>query len=439
MTPTVTESLSRLYRLHAAGIKFGLETERVLLERLGHPEQGLGIIHVAGTNGKGSVCSMLEAVLRRSGLKTGLYTSPHLIRFNERIRINGRCISDETLAALIPRVDEQARDTAARPGGQEVTFFEFTTALAFECFKREHVDIVVLETGMGGRLDATNVITPLVSVITGVSLEHTDYLGKDLSSIAAEKGGIIKPGRPVVIGPMAEEALPVIQRLAQERQARLIQAQDIVAVKRKSQNLDGQQAGIESDNTSYGGLRCPLIGRHQLENMGIAVAALEVLRDECGLSVTPRAVKEGLEMVRWPGRCQVLSKEPVTILDGAHNPEGAHILSQVLHELVKGQPVGLVAGMCADKDLGGFLRALAGRIQRVWAVPLRTERSLPPGTIAAQAQVMGCPVAIASVPDALREASAWAAANRGVVCIAGSLYLAGEVLELRGKTESLFD
>ena len=439
MTPTVTESLARLYRLHAAGIKFGLETERVLLERLGHPEQGLGIIHVAGTNGKGSVCSILEAVLRRSGLKTGLYTSPHLIRFNERIRINGRCISDEALASLIPRVDQQARGVATRPGGQEVTFFEFTTALAFEFFKREHVDIVVLETGMGGRLDATNVITPLISVITGVSLEHINYLGKDLQSIAAEKGGIIKPGRPVVIGPLAEETLPIIQRLAQERQARLIQARDVVSVKRKSQNLDGQQVSVESDSTSYGSLRCPLIGRHQLENMGIIVAVLEVLRDECGLSVIPMAVKEGLARVRWPGRCQVLSKEPVTILDGAHNPEGAHILSQVLHELVKGQPVGLVAGLCADKDLDGFLRALAGRIQRVWAVPLRNERSLPPAAMAAQAKVAGWPVTTSSVPDALREASAWAAANCGAVCIAGSLYLAGEVLELRGDTDRLFD
>lgn len=439
MTPTVAESLSRLYRLHAAGIKFGLETEHALLERLGHPEHGLGIIHVAGTNGKGSVCSMLEAILRRSGLKTGLYTSPHLIRFNERIRINGQCISDEALASLISRVDEQARGAAARPGGQEVTFFEFATAMAFECFKREQVDIVVLETGMGGRLDATNVITPLISVITGVSLEHTDYLGKDITSIAAEKGGIIKPGRPVVIGPMADEVLPVIQRLAQERQARLIHARDVVAVKRKSQNLDGQQVSIESDSASYGGLRCPLIGRHQLENMGIAVAALEVLRDECGLGVAPRAVKEGLEMVRWPGRCQVLSKEPVTILDGAHNPEGAHILSQVLHELVKAQPVGLVAGLCADKDLAGFLRALKGRIRRVWAVPLRTGRSLPPAAMAAQAKVLGCPATTASVPDAFREASAWAAANHGAVCIAGSLYLAGEVLELRGDTERLFD
>ncbi|MFH1029579.1 MAG: folylpolyglutamate synthase/dihydrofolate synthase family protein, partial [Pseudomonadota bacterium] len=416
-----------------------LETERALLERLGHPERDLKIVHVAGTNGKGSVCSMLEAVLRRSGLKTGLYTSPHLIRFNERIRINGRCISDEALASLIPRVDEHAKGAATRPGGQEVTFFEFTTALAFECFKREQVDIVVLETGMGGRLDATNVISPLISVITGISLEHTDYLGKDLPGIAAEKGGIIKPGRPVIIGTMDEESLSVIQRLAQERQARLIQARDVISVKRKSQKLDGQQVSLESDSTSYGGLCCPLLGRHQLENMGIAVAALEVLRDECGLPITNQAVKDGLAQVRWPGRCQVLSKDPVTILDGAHNPEGACILSQVLHELVKGQPVGLVTGMCADKDLNGFLRALAGKIRRGWAVPLRTERSLPPAAIAAQAHVLGCPVSIASVPDALREASAWAVANHGVVCIAGSLYLAGEVLELRGDTERLFD
>ncbi len=439
MPSTVAESLSRLYRLHAAGIKFGLETEVALLERLGHPERNLAIIHVAGTNGKGSVCSMLESVLRRAGLKTGLYTSPHLIRFNERIRVNGQCIKDETLATLIPLVDEQAKLTAARPGGQEVTFFEFTTALAFEHFKREHVDIVVLETGMGGRLDATNVIVPLISVITGISLEHTHCLGKDLASIAAEKGGIIKPGRPVVVGPLDDESLAVIQRLAQERQARLIQAGDAVAVRRKSQNLDGQQVSIDSESVSYGSFRCPLIGRHQLENMGVAVAVLEVLRDECGVAVTLQAVKEGLERVRWPGRCQVLSKEPVTILDGAHNPEGAQVLSQVLQELVKGQPVGLVTGMCADKDLDGFLQALAGKVRRLWAVPLRTERSRPLDVMAAKSQFFGCPVTTASVPDALREAAAWAVANRGVVCIAGSLYLAGEVLELSGKTDSLFD
>ncbi len=439
MTSDLTDAISRLYRLHAAGIKFGLETERALLERLGHPEQGLAIIHVAGTNGKGSVCSMLEAALRRAGLKTGLYTSPHLIRFNERIRINGQCIADEALAALIALVDGHAQEMTARSGAQAITFFEFTTALAFEYFKREQVDIVVLETGMGGRLDATNVIAPLISVITGVSLEHTDYLGNDLQSIAAEKGGIIKPGRPVVIGPLAEEALPVIQRLAQERQARLIQARDVISVKRKLQNLDGQHVSVESDNTSYGSLRCPLIGRHQLENIGVSVAVLEILRDECGLPVGPQAVKEGLELVRWPGRCQVLSKEPATILDGAHNPDGARILSHVLHELAKNQPVGLVVGLCADKDCEGFLRALVGKIRQAWVVPLRTERSLPPAVMAAKAQVLGCPVINASVPDALRAASAWAVVNRGVVCIAGSLYLAGEVLELSGRAESLFE
>lgn len=438
MTSDLTAALARLYRMHAAGIKFGLETERDLLARLGHPEQGLAIIHVAGTNGKGSVCSMLEAVLRRAGLKTGLYTSPHLIRFNERIRINGQCIADEALAALINLVDGHAREMTSRPGAQAITFFEFTTALAFEYFKQAKVNIVVLETGMGGRLDATNVITPLISVITGVSLEHTDYLGNDLQSIAAEKGGIIKPGRPVVIGPLPEEALLVIQRLAQERHARLIPARDVVSVKRKIQNLDGQQVSVESDNTSYGSLHCPMIGRHQLENIGVSVAALDVLRDECGLPVGPRTVKEGLELVRWPGRCQVLSKAPLTILDGAHNPDGARVLSHVLHELTGGRPVGLVAGLCADKDYAGFLRALAGKIRQVWAVPLRTERSLPPAVMAAKAQVLGCPVITASVPDALGAAAAWATANHGVVCIAGSLYLAGEVLELSGQAESLF-
>lgn len=439
MTPTVTESLARLYRLHAAGIKLGLDTERELLALLENPERALRVVHVAGTNGKGSVCSMLEAVLRRSGLKTGLYTSPHLIRFNERIRINGQCIADETLAELIARVDQAAQALAAKPEGPQITFFEFTTALAFECLRREQVDIAVLEVGLGGRLDATNVINPLVSVITGISLEHTEYLGKDLEAIAAEKAGIIKPGAPVVVGALPQEALPIIQRTARERATRLVQARELVSVTRQSQNLDGQRVKLESASASYGQLCCPLLGRHQLENLAVAVAVLEILRDEFGLPVTERSLKEGLERVRWPGRAQVLSKEPLTILDGAHNPEGARILNQVLHELVPRQPVGLVAGLCADKDLDGFFRALKGTIKRGWAVPLKTERSLPPEVIAEKAQVLGCPITTASVAEACSQAAAWAKANNAVVCIAGSLYLVGEVLELRGETERLFD
>ncbi|MBI2440643.1 MAG: bifunctional folylpolyglutamate synthase/dihydrofolate synthase [Lentisphaerae bacterium] len=436
---SLSDSLSRLYRLHAAGIKLGLDTERALLELLGHPEQGLRFVHVAGTNGKGSVCSMLEAVLRCSGLKTGLYTSPHLVRFNERIRINGQCIADEALDRLITEVEQQARALTARPGSTEITFFEFTTALAFECFRRENVEIVVLETGMGGRLDATNVITPLVSVITGVSLEHTDYLGKDLSAIALEKAGIIKPGVPVVIGALTEEILPVIQSLARERHARLVQAGEVVSVRRKSQNLDGQRCRVESAGASYGELFCPLLGRHQLENLGVAVAVLEILRDEYGLPVTERAVKEGIKRVRWPGRCQVLANEPLTVLDGAHNPEGARILNQALRELAGNKPWGLVLGMCADKDVNGFLRAFKGRIKRVWTVPLNTERNLSPAAIAKRAGILGCPVKTAAVSEALREAAAWAKDNGGVVCITGSLYLVGEVLEKRGAIDHLFE
>lgn len=436
---SLSDSLSRLYSLHTAGIKLGLDTERALLALLGNPERALRVVHVAGTNGKGSVCSMLEAVLRRSGLKTGLYTSPHLIRFNERIRINGQCIADEALAELIGRVDQATQALAAKPGGPQITFFEFTTALAFECLRRENVDIAVLEVGLGGRLDATNVINPLVSVITSISLEHTEYLGKDLKAVATEKAGIIKPGAPVVVGALPEEVLSVIQRVARDRGTRLVQARELVSVTRQSQNLDGQRVKLESASASYGRLCCPLLGRHQLENLSVTVAALEILRDEFGFPVTERSLKEGLERVRWPGRAQVLSREPLTILDGAHNPEGARILKQVLDELAASQPVGLVTGLCADKDLAGFLRELKGPIRRGWAVPLKTERSLPPEAIAEKAQVLGCPITTASVPEALSQAAAWAKANNAVVCIAGSLYLVGEVLELRGETERLFD
>lgn len=427
----LTRRLQRLYQLHAFGIKFGLEAETALLARLGNPQQGKKIIHVAGTNGKGSVCAFADSVLRAAGFKTGLYTSPHLVRVNERVKVNGECIGDEELGRLIELVDKHAKAYAAGENGRQITFFEFITALAFEYFHRKKTEVIVLETGMGGRLDATNVVMPQVSVITGISLEHTDYLGTTIEAIAAEKGGIIKANTPVVVGALPEEAFLVLQKTARERNARVIIAGDVVTVSRKSQSLDGQKIRIESAGNSYGTFLLPLPGAHQLGNAAVAVAALEEFCRLNAMDLSPAAVKKGFAAVSWPGRLQVISKNPVIIVDGAHNPEAADILNKSLKELFGSQPVFLILGMCSDKDISNFLRHITVPVKRCWVVGLATERSVPPAKLAQHVQNREWPFSIAAVPQALEEAGRLAGEQGGIVCAAGSFYLAGEILALK--------
>ncbi|MBU4429192.1 MAG: bifunctional folylpolyglutamate synthase/dihydrofolate synthase, partial [Verrucomicrobia bacterium] len=274
-------------------------------------------------------------------------------------------------------------------------------------------------------------VKPLISVITGISLEHTAFLGPDLTSIAREKGGIIKPGRPVVIGPMADEALEEIRRLAHEQQARLVPADQTVSIKRLSRNLAGQKIKIESAANSYGPLTLPLAGLYQLENMAIAIATLDELATQAGMDLSARVVKAGLESLHWPGRFHVLAQDPVVIVDGAHNPEGADGLAEALQDLLPGRPIGLVLGICSDKDIDRFLLPFAGLVKRCWAVPLKNERSLPPAEVAAKAGRLGWLVTESTVQRAIEEATDWAQKNQGAICVTGSLFLAGEALELK--------
>jgi dihydrofolate synthase/folylpolyglutamate synthase len=430
MKRNLAASLERLYALRTFGIKPGLDAEVALLERMGRPERRFGAIHVAGTNGKGSVCAMLEAILRQTGLTVGLYTSPHLVRFNERIRVNGACIDDAELAGLFDVMEAHAEAVKASLDGREVTFFEFTTALAFEHFRRKGVQVAVVEVGMGGRLDATNVVLPLVSTITRIGLEHTVYLGKTLEAIAGEKAGIVKPGRPVVWGANAEGARRVFENTARERGAPWSDAAESVTVRRVSQSLSGQKVAITSGNTDYGTMTLALLGKHQLENVALAVATIETLAAYSPLKAPFELVRRGLEAARWPGRLQVLAERPPVILDGAHNPDGARVLAVALRELLKKRKVGLIWGMCDDKDALGFVKALGGSVQRCWTVPIATERSQAPAKLALLARGEGWTVEEEStLAGALAKAKAWAEANGGAVCIAGSLFLAGEVLE----------
>ncbi len=429
----LAERLDRLFERRSFGIKLGLEVEESILAALDHPERSFLPIHVAGTNGKGSVCTMLESIFREAGFRTGLYTSPHLVRFNERIQVKGRPITDAELLALW-ETGEAAEKRAARGSDwTESTFFEFTTALAFEFFKQQSVQLGVVEVGMGGRLDATNVVTPLLSVITPVSLEHMEYLGKDVATIAGEKAAIIKPGRPVVYVQPDAEAERVVVSTAAQRGSPCVNALDVVRVERVRQNLDGQQVRIESANQSYGTVRLRLLGRHQLMNCALAVSAAEAAFEAMNMPVSVEAVKAGLESAVWPGRLQILEKEPVTLLDGGHNPGAARVLAEALRELAGRKPVGLICGMCGDKDMAGFFKPLARLAKRLWAVRLRTPRSADPARIVEAAARFGIIGEVAGLAEARTAARAWAGKANGAICVAGSLFLAGEVLEEEEK------
>ncbi len=430
---TLADRLEQLYARRTFGVKLGLDVEQAILKALDNPERAFLPVHVAGTNGKGSVCTMLESMFRRAGLRTGLYTSPHLVRFNERIQVNGKSVSDAELLDLWDTGEKAEKQASAGLDWAESTFFEFTTALAFDYFKRSAVQVGVVEVGMGGRLDATNVLTPLVSVITPVSLEHMEYLGRDVATIAGEKCGIIKPGRPVVYAQPDPAAEEVVVRTAARLGCRCVNATDAVRVERIRQNLDGQKVRIESADQAYGVVQLKLLGRHQLMNCAVAVAALEEAFSAMGLPVPVEAVKAGLEAAVWPGRLQVLEKEPITILDGGHNPGAAAALAEALKELGGKKPVGLICGMCGDKDIAGFFGPLARRLKKVWAVGLRTPRSVAPSQIVETAFAFGLRAEVLTLAEARKAARKWALETGGVVCVAGSLFLAGEVLEMEER------
>lgn len=394
-----------LSRSRRFGMRPGLDTIRAVMAALGNPQDTLRCIHIAGTNGKGAVAAMLDSVLRAAGYRVVRYTSPHLVAINERFFIDGEPVADDALAAV---ADEVLSVIARleRDQGLEVTFFEALTAVAFVLFARARPDVTVLETGLGGRLDATNIIaSPLVSVITRIGLDHCDWLGTTHVAIATEKAGIVKPGCPVVCGAMPPEALDAIRRVAAEKGSPLVAAQPWTP-----------PAGFA------------LFGAFQEENAATVKAVLDMLP----FMIPDGAISDGLAHVVWPGRCQRVTKDGVTyIVDGAHNPDGAAALARVLGGMA---PVGLVAGFCGDKDVSGHLRTLAPHVSRAWAVPIRNDRSLAPEDVAARMESAGIAGATpcAAVPEALSAAAAWARGTGNSVAVCGSLFLVGEALVALG-------
>lgn len=420
-------SLERLYQRRSKEIKLGLEPVRRLCELIGHPQDAFAVVHVAGTNGKGSVCAMIESVLRQAGFKVGLYTSPHMLRFNERIRINGNDVDDTMLADVLAEC-ERAADQVLREQQHDATFFEITTAMAMLCFKRTGVQIAVLETGLGGRLDATNIVQPLVSVITRIALDHQAYLGNTLAAVAGEKAGIIKPGRPVVCGPQEPDVMPVLREAARHQDAPLVVASDVTSIQRVSGDLAGQTLRCETAGGWSGTVSVPLVGSHQIENAGIALAVLALIFSELHVDVPFSLVKAGLVGLRWRGRFETLCHSPLVIADAAHNPSGAQTLVATLkaHAI---SAVGLVTGMCSDKDVDGVVHALARVARAVWTVPLDNPRSIKPDDLTCKYKAKGVDaVSMARVSTALKGAISWARDEQMPIVIAGSIYLLGDVL-----------
>jgi dihydrofolate synthase/folylpolyglutamate synthase len=425
------DALARLFRRNLHVVKLDLAPMAALAGRLGRPEQSFLSVHVAGTNGKGSVCALVAAMLRAQGYRTGLYTSPHLVRFNERIQVDGVPIADEALRVLIDEVEGAARGVVAS-GLRDVTFFEFTTALALEHFRRAGVQVAVLETGMGGRLDATNIVTPAVAAITSIGFDHQAYLGDTLEKIAAEKAGIIKPGRPVVIGALPAEARAVMAVRASAVGAPLTWAEEAVNVRISRMALDGQSVSVAGQSADYGTVRTALCGVHQAANLAVAVGVAECLDQAVGVPVSIDAVRAGIAGARWPARCQLVQEQPPVVVDGGHNVDAAEVLAKWLGKVAGRRPVGLVVGFLADKDPEAFLRPLARRAVRVWVAPIDSERAMALDEVMRRVAFLPQVEAAADPAAALDAARAWAVDQDGMVLVCGSLYLAGEALRLSG-------
>lgn len=433
----VESIFERLLALHPKLIDLSLERMWRVLERLGHPERRLPpVIHVAGTNGKGSTVAFMRAVLEAAGKRVHVYTSPHLVRFNERIRLAGTLVDDATLTDALARA-ERAND------GAPITFFEITTAAAMLLFSEVPADVLLLEVGLGGRLDATNVVDqPLVSVITPVSIDHVDFLGETVSAIALEKAGILKRGVPAVIARQPREALAVI-----ERQAARLGAPLAIMGEQFQAHEEGGRLVVADEDGLMDLPRPRLVGPHQIGNAGLAVEALRVAgQRDPAFRLPPAAFEEGMRAASWPARLQRLGPGPLTQrapegvdvwLDGGHNAAGGQALAAALADLEDrvSRPLVMIVGMLGTKDAGSFLAPFAGLARELVAVPVPGEsKGQPPEAVAAAARAHGISASTArSVAEALDGLKTFPVGPAPRVLIAGSLYLAGAVLGENGS------
>jgi dihydrofolate synthase/folylpolyglutamate synthase len=403
-----------LYGLERFGMKLGLDNIRELLNRLGNPHEKLKCIHVSGTNGKGSVCAYIASVLQAQGYRVGLFTSPHLVSFTERIRVDGHEIGKDDVLRLTDDIRTVAESMAS---------FEFTTAMAFRYFEEQNVDFAVLEVGLGGRLDATNIVTPLVSVITRIALEHTEHLGKEPERIAWEKAGIIKEGRPVVISETRYE--DIFKDVAVSRKARIVFVGRDVKFKRNKFSLDHQAFTVKGRRKYE--LRTGMPGKFQVLNAATAVATLEVLQD-LGVEISTSAIRKGIDRTRLSSRFEVVMKKPLVVLDGAHNPDAARALAETLKEL-KLKKTTFVLGVLKDKDVDSFAAHLGPLSQRLIVSAPKSCRARPPEEIAHAFEDFTKDIEIASSVKEALERAIYTSKSSDIICVTGSIYTVGEAVQ----------
>jgi len=418
------EFTSWMFNLERFGIKLGLENMTEFLGRIGNPHRSLRSVHVTGTNGKGSVCAFIAKMLDVHGLRVGLYTSPHLVDFRERIMIGDEEIPEEDVVRIGLSLRKAADEMASEDREKQLTFFEFTTGLAFEYFRERGVDVLVAEVGMGGRLDATNVLMPDVSVITRIGMEHTNYLGATIPDIAREKAGIIKTGVPVVTCERNPDSLAVISSTCRKKGSRLIRIDEDFRADTIEESMSGTE--FEYSGWSRTRVRTNLLGSYQAINAATAIATVELLHDR-GLHVTVEEMRKGIEETRWPGRLDVVSRRPLVIVDGSHNPDGVTTTANVLARL-KTVPLTFVLGCMDDKDAHGIVSAIAPHSAKLICTQARYKRALPATKLAEIArQHYDGPITVETPSEKAFETGLGTVEGKGL-CIIGSLYLVGEAI-----------
>lgn len=412
------DAIEYLYSLQKYGIKFGLSKTSNIMKAMGNPHHGKRYIHVAGTNGKGSVSAMLESILIKTGMKVGFYSSPHLIRFTERFRINGKEIPQAKTIDLVNEL-RSVIDPSEPP-----TFFEATTAMALSYFARENVDISIMEVGMGGRLDATNVIKPLVSVITNISLEHQDFLGNLLIDIAGEKAGVIKKGVDLLTAAEQPSVIKLFKEACERRKAVFRRLGDDFRYRSK-----GSEMSYFGMNRDLRGLKPGLIGRYQKRNTALALAVIEILETK-GFRISERDIRDGLAATEWPGRLQIISRDPFVIVDGAHNPTAVRNLVDSITDGFSYDRLIAVMGIMEDKDINNIIRLISNVADYIICTRPDYYRAADPWRIMKEVSGLGKQGEVVDyLSEAVNKAKSMAS-SRDLILITGSLFTAGEALTI---------
>jgi dihydrofolate synthase/folylpolyglutamate synthase len=418
------KTLEYLYGLERFGIKLDLSNTISILKYLGHPHHKFPSVHIAGTNGKGSVAAIMQSVLSEAGYKTGIYTSPHLVDFRERIRINQRKINKDYILSFISGLKKQIEKN-------KYTFFETTTALAFNYFAQKNVDIAVVETGLGGRLDSTNVLSPQLTIITTLSLDHTKTLGKTLKQIAFEKAGVIKENVPTIVETDKKEALDVIRSICRKKKSEFLQVKRHSKWKIKGKNLQATSFLLSSNSREYRNLKIRMPGEHQVNNAATAILALEELKKK-GWKISDHHIREGLKNVDWRARFEIFRKKPMVILDVAHNPEGIRTLIKTMDELIPHKKTIFIFGVMADKDYAQMLKQISKKAELIFLTRPNYHRS---ATLKELEKAVKKNKQEFKLFEKIKDAYFYALKTTSpsdAICITGSHFTVGEFLSSRG-------